>query len=298
MNQPRVYKNSPAALIVIVLVFVMLIGIITFASGDEGIFFILPMALFALLIFGSVFMMVSAKTTISEQEISTQNILGTRTLRWSEIHRVSGRGYEIKLHNYDGDVTVHPSSSLPGYEEVVEFIGAKRPDLFNPLELGEIRRGWLPFISMAVVLIFLLGMGFVLFLVFLNTSNASLSMLLPLGVFGVIALVLASTTLSIPREISLDGNSLNVKYLFREISIRREEVSHVQFWYTQSRNGKFYYIALHQPNGKHIRLSALGVSLPIVYLTLKNWHAGHLHGRSVNSQQGHIAPNWSDNSWK
>jgi hypothetical protein len=70
-------------------------------------------------------------------------LLGSKTLRWTEIARVSGRGYGIKLHNFDEDVTVAPMYRLPGYEEVIEWIGRKRPDLFGAQEFSEMKRGYL-----------------------------------------------------------------------------------------------------------------------------------------------------------
>ena len=41
--------------------------------------------------------------------------------------------------------------------------------------------------------------------------------------------------------------------------------------YQQSRNGKIYFIVLNLTDRKPIRVSGLIPSLPIVYLTLKNW---------------------------
>lgn len=298
MKEPRVFKNSPAILVVMVLIFAVLIGGILFGTGFESSFTVLPVAAFAIFIFGLIFVANSAKITITDEDITTQNIFGSRTLRWTEIYRVSGRGYEIKLHNYDGDVTVLPSSGLPGFEEVVEIIGAKRPDLFNPLELGEIRRGWVPFILMGLVVLFLLGVGLMLFVAFMDSSDGFPATFIPLAIFGLIAIVLGATTFSIPREISLNGNTLTMRYLFNERSIRADEIKHIQFGYTQSRNGKHYFIALHPFQGRQIRLSALGTSLPIVYLTLKNWHAANVSKHPLQGQTNPIAPNWSDASGK
>lgn len=298
MNEPRVYKNSPAVLVVIVVLFLVLIGGIIFSAGVEETTFILPVAIFGVFIFGLIFVANSAKVTLTDDDITAQNIFGSRTLRWTEIHRVSGRGYEIKLHNYDGDVTVHPSSGLPGYEQIVDFIGAKRPDLFSPQEFGEMRRGFLPFVMMAVVILLILGGMLAVFFAIMNSSSdVSLPTLMPLAIFFFIAVMIGGMALSIPRMVSLEGNSVNLKYLFSEKSLRADEIKFVQLGYTQSRNGKHYYVALHQTNGKQIRLSGLGISMPIAYLVLKNWHHGSIYGQSAN-QQNNIAPNWSDNTWR
>ncbi len=298
MNEPRIYKNSPAVLVVIVVLFLVLIGGIVFSTGLEDATFILPVGIFGLFIFGLIFVANSAKVTLTDDDITAQNIFGSRTLRWTEINRVSGRGYEIKLHNYDGDVTVHPSSGLPGYEQIIDFIGAKRPDLFSPQEFGEMRRGFFPFVMMAVVILLILGSMLMVFFSVLNSSSeVNTASLMPLAFFMFIVVMIGGMALSIPRMVSLEGNTLNLKYLFSEKSLRADEIKFIQLGYTQSRNGKHYYVALHQTSGKQIRLSGLGISMPIAYLVLKNWHQGSLYGQSAN-QQNNIAPNWSDKNWR
>lgn len=299
MNEPRVFKNSPAILILIAVLFLVLIGGISFAAGLEDPSLILPIAAFGLFIFGLIFAANSAKVIITDEEITAQNLFGSRTLRWSEIHRVSGRGYEIYLHNYDEDVKVHPSSGLPGYEQIVEWIGTKRPDLFSPQEFSEMRRGMFPFILMGLVILLLLGTAIAVFIASMNSSaDEPLAGLMSLVVIGLFAFIFGAMTLSIPQAVTLDDNSLNLKYLFREKSIRVDEVKYIQFGYTQSRNGKQYYISLNLTTGKQIRLTGLAISLPIAYLVLKNWHQGSLHGQSANQQKDNIAPNWSDNAWR
>ncbi len=297
MNEPRVYKNSPAVLILIVVMFLVMIGGIVFSTGLEDATFILPVGIFGLFIFGLIFVANSAKVTLTDDDITAQNIFGSRTLRWTEINRVSGKGYEIKLHNYDGDMTVHPSSGLPGYEQIIDFIGAKRPDLFSPQEFGEMRRGFFPFVMMAVVILLILGSMLMVFFSVLNSSSeVNTASLMPLAFFMFIVVMIGGMALSIPRMVSLEGNTLNLKYLFSEKSLRADEIRFIQLGYTQSRNGKHYYVALHQTSGKQIRLSGLGISIPIAYLVLKNWHQGS--GQSANQQQSNVAPNWSDNSWR
>jgi hypothetical protein len=281
---------------VIVIMFVILMGAIVFTTGGEDSFIVLPVALFSLFIFGLIFVANSARVTITDDDITAQNIFGSRTLRWSEIQRVSGRGYEIKLHNYDGDVTVHPSSGLPGYEQIVDIIGAKRPDLFNPQEFNEFRRGLLPFVMMALVILLILGgMVGVLFGILNSSPEAPIVSLMPLAIFLFIAVMIGGMALSIPRMVSLEGNSLYLKYLFSEKTLQADEIAHIQFSYTQSRNGKHYFIDLHLKDRKHIRLSGLGISLPIAYLVLKNWRSNNTQGQP---QTNNIAPNWSDNSWR
>ncbi|MBV5350438.1 hypothetical protein JZU71_04760, partial [bacterium] len=124
--------------------------------------------------------------------------MGGKSLRWSEISRVSGRGYGIKLHNFDGDVAVAPSPQLHGYEEVVEWIGIKRPDLFNPLEYSEMKRG-VSTLALIIALVVFLVVGLLVAgtLYFYNTES-SMNIFSPLFMIVIIAIVFFGITLSQP----------------------------------------------------------------------------------------------------
>ena len=265
MNEPRVYKNPPWNFILTAVIFAFIfIGfVISGASGDltSGI----PiLGFFAVLFLISAFSMTS-KTIISEDEISSQTLLGTKTLRWSEISRVSGRGYGIKLHNFDGDVTVAPSSQLPDYEEVIEWIGAKRPDLFTPQEYGEMSRSWLGMLPLPIFGLLAIGFGIFIF----ADSN---DFLFPVFIAFGVGVVFIGMALAAPQSVSIQGNSITVGYLFNQKTLRADEIASVNLSYTKSRNGKNYFVALNPKSGRAIRLSGLTPSLPVAYLVLKNWH--------------------------
>src|SRR5689334_22715768 len=89
MNEPRVYKQSPLLFIFMLLIFGMLFIGLVISMGRETWYIMLPFGL----VFGVIFLVaifsMTSKTTISDDEISTQTLLGTRTLRWSEINKVS-----------------------------------------------------------------------------------------------------------------------------------------------------------------------------------------------------------------
>ena len=272
LNEPRTYRNPTLPLIfaILMLVAILIIGIFTFITflnlnqDQNTFFFILPFGIIIISIGIILVLAMTSKTVISDTEISSQNILGTKSLRWDEIHRVSGSGYGIKLHNFDGDVTVSPNSQLPGYEEVVEWIGIKRPDLFNPQEYGEMRRNWAGTILSIAVVILIVGFGVL--------GGISSSQWFPSVFFLVIGLVILATIFSTPQSVSIQGNSLLIKYLFSEKALRVDAIELIQLAYQRSRNGKNYYVRLNLPDKKTIRISNMNPGLPIVYWTLKNWH--------------------------
>jgi len=196
-----------------------------------------------------------------------QNILGTKSLRWNEISRITGRGHGIKLHNFDGDLTVSPSAQLPGYEKVVEWIGMKRSDLFEPQENEEMRRNWLTILLMGIILVLIIAFGS---LTVIQSGQWFLAIF-----FVFVGAVLMAVIASSPQSITLEGRSLLVKYMFSQQSLREREIQSVELRSQRTRNGKSYHIRLNLLDGKGLRISGLGPSLPIVYLKLKNWHKKH-----------------------
>lgn len=301
MTEPRVYKTSPILLVIIVIFFLFLLGTLIFVFGSSSAGFMdtgwimIPLAAFLLFIFGSVLIVIASKTTVSDDELSVRGLFGTKTLRWTDIGSVSGWGNSMKLMSRDEDVKISVSPRMPGYEDVIEVVGVKRPDLFSPLEHNEMRRGLSAYMGVLFGILLLLGVSTAFVVAVMDSPDTSISAYMPLLFIVGVALFLAVSILSAPRALILEGRTMELKYLLSEKTIRADEIRQVQLGYTQTRNGKRYFIALHLTSGKNIRLSGMGLSLPIAYLVLKNWHQGGARGQasSVN-----VAPNWSDNTWK
>ena len=269
INEPRTFRHPPFQTVMLVFIFgALAIGLAVSwdGAGDASI---LPIAAFLVLVFLFSLYSLTMKTTISDEEISTQGLLGTRTLNWSEINSISGWGNAIKLHNMDGDVTVAPSSQLRGYEEVVEFIGAKRPDLFAPQDYSEMSRNWYGYILLGVIALFVIGTG-----LFLLTQAGSTGVII-FVFFLILALFIAYVTFSMPKSLNLEGDTLFIKYFFNEKSVRAHEVTSINLNYRQTRNGKNYFVGIDLTNKRYTRISGIGPNLPVVFLVLKNWHKKH-----------------------
>lgn len=274
MNEPHVYKHSHLQIIIWTLIFGLLLAFIFFPIDLNGGYQLIPAAVIVLVMVIFV-LSLTQKTIISEDEISSQTLFGTKTLRWSEITRVSGRGHAIKLHNFDGDVTVVPSSNLPRYEEIIEWIGNKRPDLFNPQEYTELKSGSFPLLAGLTLLILLLGLFAGAGLLIYTSPDSATVIIAPLLIFLIIIVVVAGTIAFRPRSLTLDGKSMTIRYLFREKTLLADEIQNIQFTYRQTRNGKIFFILLQLVNRKSLRLSGLNPNLPVVYLVLKNWHGNN-----------------------
>lgn len=269
MNEPRVYKNSPFLFILMLLIFGVLFVGLVFAMGRETWYIMVPFSLaFGVILFAAIFSM-SSKTIISDDEISTQNLLGTKTLRWSEINQVSGWGDAIKLRDMDRYLTVAPSPRLPGYPEVIEWIGMKRPDLFSPLEYTEISRSLAARAISPIIGLALLGLSVFMYTQIQSSNDDTFFAIIILAVVG---LGFIASTFTTAQSLVIQGNSLTIGYLLNQKTLTADEATSIYFSFTQTRNGKNYFIAINLVNRKTIRLSGLKPNLPVAYLVLKNWH--------------------------
>jgi hypothetical protein len=271
INEPRTYRR-PLFQLILSIVLLGIFGISFFVSIpqiDNAL--LIPFVFFMVMVFLTVIYLITQKTIISEEGISTQTFLGENSLRWSEISRVSGKGYRIRLHNFDGDVTVTLNSQLQGYEEVVEWIGIKRPDLFTPQEYGEMSHGASILTMLTILILILAGTLIASGFLFLDRG---LETVFPVVVVTFIILAVFFVLFFLqPRSVTLDGKSLVIKYLFKETTLLADEIASINLRYTQSRNGKNYYVLVTRKDKKTVRISGLSPSLPIIYLVLKNWHA-------------------------
>jgi hypothetical protein len=265
LSEPRTYRYSTFRLVLLI-VLLLLLGIVPFVilGGSNFLYVLLTFVFIGLIILISIYSL-TRSTTISNDGISVRSLLGERTLNWSEIDSVAGSGNAIKLHNRDGDVSVAPSPHLPGSPEVIEMIGAKRPDLFNPMKYGAMSRNWLNSLLFLVTGAFLIGFGIYLYL----GSNETVMPVLFLAMVGLGFVV--SIFISV-LSLKLDGSVLTVRYVLSKTSLKAEDIRSIGLTVTQTRTGKNYHILMFTKNNRTIRFSGIGPSLPVVYLVLKTWH--------------------------
>ena len=128
-------------------------------------------------------------------------------------------------------------------------------------------------VLLAVFVVFLVGTLLTAGILFFYNKESS-APLFPL-VFVILTIIVVFFAVSFfqPQSLTLDGKTLRLKYLSSEKALLADEIASVDLRFSQSRNGKNYFILLTQKNKKTVRISGLSPSLPIVYLVLKNWHA-------------------------
>jgi hypothetical protein len=272
INEPHIYRHSPVQIILLVMTMLVLLGFVALMALSMADYSALVFFIFS--VGACIFMSYSMtqKAILSEDGISTQTILEKESLRWGEISRVSGGGYGIELHNFDDDVMVAPSPQLSGYVEIVEWIGLKRPDLFDPLNHSEMKKGWRGIVSLALIVMFVAGMFVVLGIAFINMPQAPVILLLPMVLFALIFAIFFRKALFQPQSLIIDGKFLWVKSLLKENTLSAEEIASIDLSFSQNKVGKSYFILLTQTDGRKISISGLEPNLPVVYLVLKNWH--------------------------
>lgn len=267
LSESRTYRYSTLRLVLLI-VLLILLGIVPYAilGGNNFLYVLFSAGVIGLLILISIFSL-TRSTTISSDGISTRSLLGERILNWSEIDSVSGSGNKIKLHNRDGDVTVAPSPFLPGYPEVIEIIGAKRPDLFNPAKFGAMSRNWLNSLLFLATGAIVIGVGIYLYF----ESNEPVMPILFLALVGLSFIV--SIFMSV-LSLKLEGSLLTIRYLLSKTSLKVDDIHSIGLNVTRTRTGKSYHILMFTKNNRTIRFSGIRPSLPVVYLVLKTWHQG------------------------
>jgi len=271
LNEPRTYRYSTVR-VVLLIIMLLLLGIAPFMilGSTDSLYILLTWMFIGVVMLVSVYSL-TRSTTVSNDGISTRSLLGERSLNWGEINSASGSGNKIKLHNRDGDVSVAPSPHLPGYPEVIEMIGAKRPDLFNPAEYTVMSRNWLSSLWFLVIGVLFIGVG-----IYLYFDASETETLIPIIFLAVIGLTFIGAILMSVLSLRLDGSSLTIRYLLGQTVLKPEEVKSVGLNVTQTRNGKSYNILMFTDRGRTIRFSGIGPSLPIVYLVLRNWQQGRV----------------------
>jgi len=265
LNQPRIFRHSTFRLVLLTVIFIVIAVGVFVALGSQNILLVFPLLIF----FGAIFLIalfsLTKVTTISDDGISSRSLLGEKSIRWSEIGSVSGRRYGIKLTDRDGSATIAPSPQLPGYPEVIELIGAKRPDLFNSAEYSELSRSWFSNIMFVLMGVIFLGLGVFLFF----DSTDTMVPLIYLAFFGIG--FLAAIFMSV-LSITIEGASLVIRYFLRETTLNRADIQSIGLTVTQTRNGINYNINIYTTSKRNIRFSGVGPSIPITYLVLKNWY--------------------------
>jgi hypothetical protein len=256
----QTFRHSPGKLILMFLgglffgVFAFSVGQIDyFLIGITGI--VLVVALFY----------ATSSVKISSDEIMTTRLLGSKSLRWSDIARVSMWGQAIKLHSYD-DLVLSIDPQLDGYKDILDIVFSKRPDLLDRSENNEMSRSWL-----AGIVTLGFGLSLIAIPVFLFFVDGEVDGIFFLFLFVIGVAVIAVWFLS-PKSITLESRNLMLGFFFKEEPYSADDINSISLEKRRTRNGYVYFAQINLASGKKIKLPAFKQGAALTYQILKRWH--------------------------
>ena len=118
-NEKTFRYSQIQSLVVFYLMFLVLCVVAgLFVGIREFMFFVLLIGIGVILLI--LFLTTSIK--ISDSGITTNNLLGKKSLQWSDIRHVSSQGSSLKLHNRDGSNTLSINPRLDGSVEIFDLL--------------------------------------------------------------------------------------------------------------------------------------------------------------------------------
>ena len=262
-SKERVFRHSPGKLALMSLGVVGLV-FIAYSLRKESYFFVV-VVIFVINLF-IFFGYVASSVKVSNEEIITNGLLGSKSLKWSEIGYVSPRRQSLRLHDRGENIILSLDPQLEGYIEILDLIFSKRPDLFDLSEDNVLS----PTIINHVVRI---GIGLMLILFaafFYMVQDQDMAWILALVFLG-LGLYVILAWFSSPQSITLENQTLFVKYLFRETSYKGSDINSTTLEKRRTRNGYVYFVQVGTKTGKPLKLSGFKQGSALTYQILKRW---------------------------
>ena len=257
------------------LIFLAIVIIISL-FGKDFVFFICDgVMVTGGLIFATWYLTTQVK--VSEFGIATKTILGSKSLKWSEINRFSARGSSTRLHRHDESKVLTIGSRLNGYAEIFELLHQKRPDLFDIEKYKSFTHNRLNTIVQLAIGIFLVVLGL---LGYFSGNEALISTL----VFGFIfSLVSFRNWYFPPRALTLEQESLNFSYVNKIVSLPINEITDIKIGRQQQvKSVQVNSVLVFLKNGSILELSSYDQSAIVMYYVLKQWHQKYGAGIQTN----------------
>lgn len=264
-SKERVFRHARGKLALMSLGVVLFIFLAFFLRDAN--FFLIVVVIFVINLF--IFLgYVASSVKVSDEEIITNGLLSSKSLKWSQIGHVSTRGQSLRLHDHDESVILSLDAQLEGYIEILDLIFRKRPDLFDLSEENVFSRTT---INHVVFIGF--GLMLILFSALLYMArDQDMIWILALVLLGFGLYVILSWFLS-PQSITLENQTLFVKYLFRETLYKVGDINSITLEKRRTKEGYIYFVQLNLKIGKPIHLSGFKQGSALTYQILKRWYA-------------------------
>jgi hypothetical protein len=258
-SNKRIFRHSLGKLLLMYLG-LLIFGLLFYLIGPEGYFLIVIVGIGLIItLFYS-----TSSIKVSEQEITASKLLGSKSLKWSEIEHVSTGGQSLRLHNHDEDIVLSLDSQVEGYAEILDIVFSKRPDLFNEGENTVMSTGWL-----VNLLIVGFGLLIIVFSVFMfSVPEEEFDKIFSVILFALGVYLIVSWFFS-PKSVALENRTLLLIYFLKEVSYSAEDIRFISLEKTRTKDGYVYFPQLNLKSGKKIKLPGFKQGTVITYQVLK-----------------------------
>lgn len=262
-DEPKTFTIAKFRLYYSVIALIVIVGI---SIADKA--FTSPVCFAGLALFVIyLFLPFTYKLIVSDEAISSINLLGTRTLEWKEVAEIGNRKNNLLLINQEGDIKVTVNQQIDGYPEVIKFIKQQRPELWQFEDTKTFHQN-------IFEAIFLGAMGL---LIIFGTITFSLKdefffgQDAPTILFGLfIGCVLIWQGIKI-REITFDTDYLVVKYIVGERRFRVNDIQSVSLEQRMGKNEISYPVHIKLADGKQLVIEKAKEGNPILVNAIEAW---------------------------
>ncbi len=272
LSPSREFKY-PALLKVVLLVVIpiFIIAILLSSEGDFILGLVLAGIFVALLLY--VFFKMTGTIRVEPDGLSlTRPLRGEVRLPWQEIASVSSNwtDTDVRIKDAMGERKISFSLMLNGFQQLVDEVYRRRPDLFAVTPGQEFGVGGMYWLQVAFFSF--LGLLFVYIGLFSNEAESSWMSLIFLGV---LALILVGYIFFRPFKIAFEHDRMRIRSVFGTREIMRNAVLDTRLTVTGGRNRTLLVrVDYHDPaagKDKHINLTGFSGGSPHLYGAIRSW---------------------------
>ena len=210
------------------------------------------------------------RVEVSDHEISTFRIGQKRSIRWDEIGEVRSKALEndLLLTSRDGDKKVKISSQIVGYEEVIDQLRKKCPDLWKNEPSRTFHQSIRSPLFMSLFAFLFIAVG-------TKGLIEKDSIISSLVVFA-LGLVIVAMLSGIAWLAEIQNDELCLRTVWGEKKIKVSEIKNIRLAGQDTGYSTVtHFVIIELVNNKSVRLGNFREGIPMLYNSLKSWFEGY-----------------------
>ena len=262
-DEPKTFTIAKYRFFYSIIVLIVIVGTLIFQKEPPPPICIGSVALLAMYLF----LPFTYKLIVSDEAISSINLLGIKTLKWNQVAEIALKNGNLLLNNRDGDMKVTVNQQIDDYPEVLKFIKQQRPELWKLDDIHTFHQNYLE-------RAFSVFMGFVVLVMgiwAIMENGWTSEMIVPLLFIFSMSMFLIFYGLMRIRKLSLDEDKLVVTYLIWERQIHVSEVWSVSLEQQYGKNIITYPIHIRIRDKKDIVVEKVKEGNPILVNAIELW---------------------------